>query len=115
MATAAVLLVVPATGGAAPGGGAVHISPDGCGILDGNGDSFIANGSTKGVQAPDGSWMLFCKASGVPNDTGGSVIWNYGNTGLTCGSEFGATADWQITVSKSGRATLSCRFDATVV
>ena len=114
MATAAVLFIVPATGGADPGGGAVHITPDGCGIFDGNGNVFATNGKTMEVQAPDGSWLLLCKASGVPNDTGGAVTWNYDNTGSSCGSAFGETADWQETVSKSGKATVTCHFDATV-
>jgi hypothetical protein len=87
--------------------GAVIINDAGCGLLDGNGGFALAD-SDHAVITSNGNGVLVCKASGLANDTGTAVRYNFASTGFLCGTPAGATQDWSETVSASGNATLSC-------
>ena len=91
---------------------AVHIDGFGCGMLDGDGNGFAANGATTSLTNHGGIAKLTCKASGVPNTTGKAVRWNFANTGLPCGipGDTIVTEDWQEVIDELGEATLQCRF-----
>jgi hypothetical protein len=110
----AVFLLAPATGGATSGNGmgAFQINGFVCNLLDGNGAPLQVTSPTKNVYEPDGSWNLTCRAKGAPNDTGGSVTYNFANTGQFCFDVvFGLpTTDFSETVSSSGNVSLTCHF-----
>jgi hypothetical protein len=102
----ALLLFAPMVARADP---AVVIKDFICVLIDGDGDFVIGTG-TISVTTSSGVSNYVCKASGVANDTGSAVKWNFDDTGLLCGTELGATDDWSETVSASGNATLTCKF-----
>ena len=86
---------------------AVVINDQGCSLHDGDGNSIFVPTSHV-VITSNGHGLLVCKAKGVPNSTGHAVRFDQGNTGSVCGFEGGVTDRWQLTVSASGNATLSC-------
>jgi hypothetical protein len=100
----AAFLLVPMTGWADP---AVVIMDFGCGLIDGDG-GFVLTYGTIEIQNSSGNATLKCHATGVANDTGQAVHWDFDNTGLECGTSDGLTTDWHETVSASGNATLTC-------
>lgn len=57
------------------------------------------------VKKKSGTTMLRCSANGVENNTGKAV--HYFN--FRCGTFLGMTTDSQLTISKSGHATMICR------
>ena len=102
-----VLLLAATTAFAEP---AIILTDFACGMMDGNGD-YIFTRDTKVVSAikKNGTNVnLKCYASDVANSTGKAVKWNYENTGLACGTQYGATDDWQTIVDTEGNAKLSC-------
>lgn len=89
---------------------AIILTGEGCGMLDGDGDGVYTT-DTKVVSSvtKNGSNVnMKCHAS-VPNSTGKTVKWNFDNTGLSCGTGFGATDDWRIVVDPEGNATMTCK------
>jgi hypothetical protein len=110
---AAVAVAVAAGGGVAKAdnNAAVHIGPNGCGLLDGNGGIALVTGTQ--VITNGGQNIEKCSGS-VPNDTGKAVNYDTNNNpisvGLLCGTSSGLTADWHETVSASGNATLTCHY-----
>ena len=99
-----------AIGGATadPGGGAVVINDQGCGLLDGNGGFAVAD-SDHAVVTPSGNGVLKCKADVTPSAAGGAAHFDFASTGLLCGTPAGLTDDWHETVPASGQATLTCK------
>ena len=90
---------------------AIIVTDFGCGLIDGDGNSFSTN-DTKVVNSNNGKGgqiNFACYASGVPNNQGRAVHWDYDNTGLTCGTLFGSTTDWRIVVDTEGNAVLKCK------
>ena len=90
--------------------GATHyVGTDNC-LLDSAGN--CAANAYKAVSNNGGIEVDKFSASGVFNNTGHAVQWNYANTGFHCVSDAtGAiTADWSETLSASGNAMLTCKF-----
>ena len=81
-----------------------------CFLADGNGDFTTTEGSIEiNTNSETGVKILKCKASGLPNDTGEPVKYDFDSTGLTC-TVFGETTfDWREIVSASGEAMLTCK------
>lgn len=100
--------LVTSAAGADPGGGAVVINDQGCGLLDGNGGFAVAD-SDHAVVTPSGNGVLKCKADVTPPSSGQATHFDFGSTGLLCGTPAGVTDDWKETVSASGEATLTCK------
>ena len=86
---------------------AVHIGPIDCGVLDGNGNGYLATGNIN--ISSSGNGKMTCKTKDAPNATGSAVIWNNANTGYLCSLPGGITSDWQNVVSSSGNITLQCK------
>jgi hypothetical protein len=78
---AALVVAAPATANNA----AVHIDNSGCGLLDGNG-GFAVTTTTKAVITHSGNANVVCKANVAPSSAGGSVRFNFANTGFSCGT-----------------------------
>jgi len=82
-----------------------------CTFIDGNGNLVSVEGGHGNVvitNSHNGNVNGFCKAKGVPNDTGAEVVWNFGNTGLACQVGGLITQHWEITVSEDGNAIFHC-------
>jgi hypothetical protein len=93
------------------GAPSIHINGFGCGMIDGDGNPFIADISSV-VITSSGNANLKCQTKGtVPNSTGKAVVYNFENTGITCETTSGVTAKWKETVSASGNATLTCHME----
>ncbi|HWQ01030.1 MAG TPA: hypothetical protein VN449_02835 [Gaiellaceae bacterium] len=109
LATAAVLMVVPATVGAWPGNGAGWQGDNatGCSVFDQNGNLFSAGVVGKFVVASDGSATLVCKAT-TANDADQAITYS----GFECGTLTGITTDTTETISKKGNLTLVCHVPA---
>jgi hypothetical protein len=111
MATAAVLLITPATGSAWPGNGVGWQQDNGlCGMADGDGNFFTTSLTKLTFDFVNGTVTFVCKAQPVDNSTGHAVLYNFDNTeGSLCGiPDYGETDNWHETVSKTGKATLVC-------
>jgi hypothetical protein len=115
---AAVLLALAAAAGGtvlvvspASADGAVVIDDAGCGLLDGDGGFAVAD-SDHAVVTPSGNGVLKCKAEVTPPSSGQAAHFDFGSTGLLCGTPAGVTDDWKETVSASGEATLTCKVHA---
>ncbi len=95
------------------GGGTVVDEGFACTILDGNGSGFTTSNSQLILYANQQSSkaVLRCWGDGAPAAT--LTYFNYGNTGLTCGSAYGSTTDWSDKVGRNGNSQLTCTFDLT--
>lgn len=87
---------------------AIRISDAGCEILDGAGNSFIAD-RDQVVITSSGNENLICKAKGIPNSTGKAVHYNFENTGFLCLTDVNTTDQWHETLSPSGVANVQCK------
>jgi hypothetical protein len=104
-AVAAVTVGIAAAGN----GGTVVDEGFACGVLDGNGDVFSTDDSTLTVYENSHRAVLRCSGWGAPAAT--LTYFNYENTEITCGSEFGSTTNWTDKVGRSGNSQLTCIFD----
>jgi hypothetical protein len=78
-----------------------------CAIFDGNGNLVAADTSHETWFA-SGKVELRCRGD-VDNPTGMRLEFNFANTGLLCGTNFGgATANWRNTVGYNGSSQLLC-------
>ena len=114
-ALAAILLAwAPSTAYAGNNGAEVlRFTDDFCTFIDGNGNIVVVDGGHGGTvrtNSHNGNINGFCKVNGLANDTGGEVVWNFGNTGFGCliGGEI--TLNWEITVSADGNGIFHCHF-----
>lgn len=111
VAISSAALLVPAAQ-AAP---ALSITEGQCGLIDAAMNTVISDRvQLLRTQSPTGVVTFRCQTSDVGNDTGRAVIYNFANTGIQCAlqdpiSGLRITNDWQLTISPSGQATLSCR------
>lgn len=105
--TAFTFLLISWTSSNSSNNAAVHIGPIDCGVLDGNGNGYLAIGNV--IINSSGNGKMSCKATGTPNSTGSAVIWNNANTGYLCSLPAGITSDWQNVVSGSGNVNLQCK------
>jgi hypothetical protein len=103
------LLGLASAAQADPGNGAVVIKDGVCGLFDGNG-AVVLSDSSHSVVTPSDNGMIKCQADVTPAAAGGTVKYNFANTGVLCGGPLGVTEDWQEVVSASGKATLTCKF-----
>lgn len=90
-------------------GSAIHINNLGCGMMNADGGYQWAS-SDRAVITPRGSEMISCKAKGIQNSSGRSVIFDYATTGLECWTDLGPTREWHQTITPSGNSTLTCFF-----
>lgn len=102
-------LVLPAI---ASGDASVTIGTTGCGVLDSNGNCVAAPFRDVVTNSATGVEIERTYASGVFNDTGRAVMFNFADSGFRCISDItGArTTDWSETLSASGEATVVCSF-----
>ncbi len=112
-AFAAILLAwAPSTAYAgANGADVLRFTDEICQFIDGNGSIVLVEGGHGNVvttNSHNGNVNGFCKAKGVPNDTGAEVVWNFGNTDLLCVIGGVITQNWEITVSEDGNAIFHC-------
>ena len=87
----------------------------GCTVLDGDGNEVTGDKSLVVQTNNDNNCNVTftCKASGVPNTTGGTVKWNFNNTDLPCDTTVEDTEIWQETLTyssktRTGNASLIC-------
>jgi len=80
-----------------------------CGVLDGNGDIFTTTDSTLTVFENSRRAVLRCSGWGAPAPT--LTYFNFENTEITCGSDFGETTNWKDKVGRNGNSQLTCIFD----
>lgn len=94
-----------------PNGPAMVTKDFRCTVADGNGIFVRAEGSIEiNTNSETGVTVLKCKASGLPNDTGEPVKYDFDSTGgALCSTEIGLTSNWRQIVSASGEATLTCK------
>ena len=110
---AAVVVVLAASavavGVASGSGGGGKLVDEGfpCTILDGNGSAIAATSSELILYASKA--VLRCSGDGAA--AASLTYFNYGNTGLTCGSAYGSTTDWSDKVGRNGNSQLTCTFD----
>src|SRR5262245_52969395 len=76
----------------------------GCGMLDQNGDLWIAD-ADHSVVTHSGKGTLKCYASGVPNDTGKAIRFS----GFDCYTYAGFTTRSMEVIDTQGNATLTCQ------
>jgi len=95
----------------------VFIDDGSCGILDGNGDYLITSDKHKTITfSKNGNIKLTCKADNVPNDSGHAVTYSGNKDSILCYvsgqgiADGGITNNWHLSVSASGKATLTCLF-----
>ena len=93
----------------------VFIDDGYCIVWDGSGNSKVTSDKHKTITfSKNGNIKLTCKAD-VPNDTGHAVTYS-GNKNCLCYvngqgiTDGGYTEKWHMTVSASGKATLTCLF-----
>ena len=79
-----------------------------CYILDGYGKFYKTTDKNKAVFNKNGG-ILKCSAKKVPTP-GETKKYDKAGTGYTCGYSGHSTSDWNLVVSASGNATLTCRF-----
>jgi len=108
VATAAVLLIAPATGGAYVGNGQAWQPGDNsgfsCGVIDQTGAGTVYTTISKITYGSDGSVTLICKLQNVPNSTGHAIAY----AGFLCGVAGNDTTATTETISKTGNTTLVC-------
>lgn len=82
-----------------------------CGFADSD-FNFDFSNDVKRISTSDraGNAIVKCFASGVFNDTGTVVKWNFENTGFPCMTLRGPTLDWQQVLTPSGKVSLVCRY-----
>ena len=107
LALAALLVVgAVATSVATAGGPTVVATGFACNVYDGNGNLFSTNDSV--LTAYDsGKVVLKCigNGAGAPDQ----VIFNFANTGVTCGMlQYGSTTNWSNKVGYNGNSQLTC-------
>lgn len=104
---AALLLAAAASSAQAQ---AVHIDDTFCVLLNANGQLVESSAGRIVINnSPNGGSSTSCTAK-LPNPTGGTIFWNFANTGILCGLDpCGTTDQWQETISSSGNAKLSCK------
>lgn len=100
----------------------ITITPDNCALLDEYGDpAVVVDQRTVSSNNANGNLSVTCSYDFEEKlDARRSVIWNFDNTGFTCGipifNDSGAivsyqrTEDWHEVISASGKAKLSCHF-----
>jgi hypothetical protein len=100
--------VLAGTVSANPDAGTVVASGFGCGILDGNGNTFVTNNSTLTLYA--NKVVLRCSGDGAPYlGPNPPRIFTIADTGLTCGMlDFGSTENWTDKVGRNGNSQLVC-------
>jgi hypothetical protein len=77
-----------------------------CGVLDGNGSTFITTDSVVILYA-SGKVVLKCNGNGAP--AASLTFYNFDNTGLSCNVPgYGSTTDWLNKVGKAGNSQLTC-------
>lgn len=83
-----------------------------CGVADSN-LVFHASEESMTVVSNSGQGNLTfkCSLSGVFNDTGSAVHYDFENTGMPCTTLFGATYDWKQVLSEDGNAKLTCKIN----
>ena len=79
-----------------------------CTILDGYGKFYRTTEKNKAVYNKSGD-ILKCSAKKVPTP-GKTVKFDKASTGYRCGTGKHGTVDWNLVVSASGNATLTCKF-----
>ncbi len=104
-AVAAVTVGIAAAGN----GGTLVDEGFACGVLDGNGEVFVTEDSTLTVYENSRRAVLRCSGWGAPAST--LTYFNFENTEMTCGSEFGSTTNWKDKVGRNGNSQLTCIFD----
>ena len=115
LVTAAIVAATALLATAAQAAPAVSITEGQCGLIDAAMNTVISDRvQLLRTQSPTGVITFRCQASEVGNDTGRAVVYNFANTGFQCALQdplggVRITDDWQLTVSPSGQATLSCR------
>ena len=97
----------------------VFIDDGYCGIWDGNGNFLITDDKHKTITfSKNGNIKLTCKADNVPNDSGHAVTYSGNKNSSPCYvngqgiTDGGLTNNWHLSVSASGKATLTCLFKA---
>jgi len=105
----ALLVAVVLFGNLAFAARAVHINDQTCTLADGNGE-FVETPPGHGVITDSGNGNFLCRADVEPSANGKAVLYNFKNTGASCGTPDGDTKDWQETVSAGGQAVLTCHF-----
>jgi hypothetical protein len=99
---------------------AILIDPAGeCGMLSASENGFptvvVTNTQIVATTNENGITTYKCRSDiNFENETGQAVVWNFDNLGLPCqirdhGNLLCSTEKWRETISKSGRATLTCR------
>lgn len=112
-ACALILMLMTTTAHAVP---AIVVNEGQCGLLDGDGGSYVSTDVHTVVanNAEDGNFTFKCSAKNLPNSTGAVVKYDYESTlGLPCTWFSGgvSTNDWHMVVSKTGNTTLTCKFE----
>jgi hypothetical protein len=97
-------------------GGALVMTPGfGCALIDGDGGVHITTDGGMVNVAPRGKTAtasITCGASGVPNDTGALMTFDYESTGYTCTVVgVGETKNWHAVLTPSGHETLTCHIE----
>jgi hypothetical protein len=111
VAAAAVAITVMVGGAAGSGGPIAQEQGFACNVFDASGNLFTTNISGETLFS-SGKDLLHCVGFGAGDGT--IHYFNFGNTGLLCGTLFGGFTDnWSDKVSKSGESQLTCT--ATVV
>jgi hypothetical protein len=89
------------------GKGSTTIRDVDCAMYDGYGNLIYSTGTTT-VSADQLKAKLTCKARGVPTPGGGTIYFNYDNTGHGCQVIGQFTNDWEESVTDRGIATMTC-------
>ncbi len=113
LATACVV-AVSAVGVAFAGGGGGTVVDSGfaCNVFDGNGNLFVTTNSVLTVYSNQqgAKAVLQCEGNGAGAPS--LTFYNFANTGLACGTAFGATLDWSNKVGRNGNSQLTCTVTA---
>ncbi len=104
------MALVAGTASASGGGGTVVDSGFACALLDGNGGIIVTYNSTLTVYSNQQSTKAVLRCEGWGAGASSLTYFNYANTGLTCGSQFGSTTNWSDKVGRNGNSQLTCTF-----
>ncbi len=104
----ACIVVVAGTANASGGGGRVVESEFPCTVLDGNGNPFVTSNSTLTVYSNQQGAKAVLRCVGDGAGAPSLTYFNYANTGLSCGTQFGSTTDWSDKVGRNGNSQLTC-------
>jgi len=117
-----ILLIVPAIAANPSFPDYVGIGPDDneCTLLNGDGGTVkvpLENTKITESNNPVGNVLLQCKLKDDPFNEEGAVRWDYINTNnLKCAYRDDiTTTEWQIVVSASGNATLTCHIETAEI